>query len=248
VKERGGLAAEPRADNAIYRLAAGLARLARLEFPFATLEVTRDYFTKMSAVERGPLAADLRALGRTASRDGRPDARVAARVAAASPWFQSLLRTTCAATLLDAGHGESSLPERATAVINCRIMPGEDLDTVRAAIVKTLADPRITVTAKYHPSPAPPSPALAEIMAPFTRITNEMWPGAAVVTTMLPGATDGKYLRAAGIPTYGVSGLFYELDDEREHGKDERLGAKQFDDGRVFLDRLVRALAVRSVE
>ena len=244
VTERGGLAAEPRKENAIYRLAAGLARLAPLEFPFATLDVTRDYFTKMGAVESGPLAADLRALGATKSRDGRPDPRVAARVAAASPWFNSLLRTTCVATLADAGHGESSLPERASAVINCRIMPGDKLDAVLAAIVKTVADPRIKVTPKYHPAPAPPSPPLPELMTAFERITREMWPGAAVVTTMLPGATDGKYLRAAGIPTYGVSGLFYDLDDEREHGKDERLGVKQFEDGRVFLDRLVRALVL----
>ena len=244
VTERGGLAAEPRKDNAIYRLAAGLARLAPLEFPFATLDITRDYFTKMSAVESGPLAADLRALGATKSRDGRPDPRIAARVAAASPWFNSLLRTTCVATLADAGHGESSLPERASAIINCRIMPGDEPDAVLAAIVKTVADPRIKITAKYHPSPAPPSPPWPELMTAFERITHEMWPGAAVVTTMLPGATDGKYLRAAGIPTYGVSGLFYDLDDEREHGKDERLGIKQFEDGRVFLDRLVRALVL----
>ena len=244
VTERGGLAAEPRKENAIYRLAAGLARLEKLEFPFVTLDVTRDYFTKMGGVETGTLAADLRALGATKGTGGRPDPRIAARVAAASPWFNAMLRTTCVATLVDAGHGESSLPERATSIVNCRVIPGDDLEGVERAIVKTLADPRIKVTAKYHPTPAPPSPPLPELMTAFEHLTREMWPGVAVVTTMLPGATDGKYLRAAGIPTYGVSGLFYDLDDEREHGKDERLGVKQFEDGRVFLDRLVRALAV----
>lgn len=239
VTNRGGLAAEPRkGENAIYRLAAGLTRLEAFEFPYAIDEVTRAYFYKVATLESGQLADDMR---EASKKD--PDKAALERLAAASPWYASLLRTTCVATLLEAGQSETALPQRAQATVNCRLMPGERLADVEKKLHEVVADDAIRVTAKWHPAESPPSPMPHALLRAVEKITAEMWPGVVVVPTTLPAATDGKYLRAAGIPTYGVSGLFYDIDDEREHGNDERLGVKQYDEGREFLYRLVKALS-----
>ena len=225
VTNRGGLSAEPRkGENAIYRLAAALTRLGAHEFPVALSPVTRAYFGKVAALEGGQLAADMRA---AADPNATPSPEAMDRLAAASPWFNSLLRTTCVATQVEGGQGETQLPQRARATLNCRVMPGERLADVESTLHRVLADEAISVTAKWHPADSPQSPMPAELLAcSVERITKDMWPGVVVVPTLLPAATDGKYLRAAGIPTYGVSGLFYDIDDEREHGNDERIGGE----------------------
>lgn len=238
VTDKGGLSAEPRPENAIYRLAAGLTRLAAYAFPINVTDVNRMYFEKVATLESGQLALDMKATAR-----GTAEPKALERLAAASPWYNSLMRTTCVATLFEAGHAETALPERARATLNCRLMPGERLADMEATVRRVLADEKIKVTAKWKPTESPSSAPSPELMAAVEKLTKEMWPGVVVVPTMLPAATDGKYLRAAGVPTYGVSGLFYDIDDEREHGKDERLGVKQFEDGERFMYRLVKMLS-----
>ncbi len=239
--DKGGDAAQPRKDNSIYRLAAAVSRIGAYEFPLRTNEVTRGYFASLATVEPpGPLATAMRTIGSSE----KPDARALEKVAAASTWYNAMLRTTCVATLVEAGEAESALPQTSRATFNCRILPGERIADVEATLAKVIADPSVKLSRKWEATPSPPSARLPELMTNVERLTKEMWPGVVVATSMLPAATDGKFLRAAGIPTYGVSGLFEDIDDVREHGKDERIGVKQFHDGRDFLYRLVRLLTI----
>ena len=237
VRNPGGHSSIPRKDNAIYRLARGLTRIAEFQFPVHLNEVTRAYFERMSEVETGQMAADMKAIARTP-----PDAAAAQRLAE-NPFYNALMRTTCVATRLEAGHADNALPQSAQAVVNCRIVPGESAAQVREALVKVLADEQIEVSPARETSVSPPSPLDPEVIGPIERITEEMWPGVPVVPTMTTGATDGLPMRRAGIPTYGVSGIFKDVDDIRAHGKDERLGVQSFFEGQEFLYRLVRALS-----
>ena len=150
------------------------------------------------------------------------------------------MRTTCVVTELNAGHAPNALPQRATATVNCRILPGVDPAGIQAELVAVIGDPGVRITPVAPPEPSPPSPLTEEIMAPIQRLTQEMWPGVVVLPTMSTGATDGLFFRNAGIPVYGVSGLFGDIQDVRAHGRDERISAASFFDGLEFLDRLVR--------
>jgi acetylornithine deacetylase/succinyl-diaminopimelate desuccinylase-like protein len=236
VRNAGGHSSLPVRDNAIYHLARGLARLADFVFPVELNEVTRTYFERAAAFETGQTAADMRAVARVP-----PDAAAAARLSA-SAQHHAQLRTTCVATMLAGGHAENALPQTASAVVNCRMLPGTDPASVRATLVRVLADERIRLSPIGQPTPSAPSPLTPEIMTAAEAITREMWPGVPVVPTMATGATDGIYLRNAGIPTYGISGLFFDVDDVRAHGRDERIGVREFDEGREFLYRLVKRL------
>jgi acetylornithine deacetylase/succinyl-diaminopimelate desuccinylase-like protein len=237
VRNRGGHSSLPEKDNAIYRLAAGLERLAKFDFPVKLNETTRSYFRKMSRIESGQTARDM-----TAVAGSRPNPQAARRLGA-SPYYNALMRTTCVATQLDAGHAENALPQRARAVVNCRLLPEDSPADVQRALVKVLADDGITITPLQKPRPGPLSPLLPELVEPIERITEELWPGVPVVPIMSTGATDGLRLRIAGIPTYGVSGLFDDIDDVRAHGKDERMGIREYYDGLEFMYRLVKALS-----
>jgi acetylornithine deacetylase/succinyl-diaminopimelate desuccinylase-like protein len=236
----GGHSSLPVKENAIYRLAAGLARLAAFEFPVSLNETTRAFFERMSRVESGDLARDMGALIATP-----PDAGAAARLAAASPYYNALMRTTCVATRLEAGHADNALPQTARALVNCRILPDHAPAEVQRALVDAPADEKISVTALGTPRPSPSSPLRPAITEAVERTTAELWPGVPVVPIMSTGATDGRSLRRAGIPTYGVSGLFDDVDDVRSHGKDERIGVQAFDEGLEFMYRLVKALSSR---
>ncbi len=152
------------------------------------------------------------------------------------------MRTTCVATMLDAGHAENALPQRAQATVNCRILPGEPPEDVEKTLGRLADDPEIVVTAIGTPTPSPPSPLTPELLGTIERITEEMWPGVPVIPTMSAGATDGLYLRREGIPVYGVSGLFNDVDDNRSHGQDERVSTESFYEGLEFLYRLAKAL------
>jgi acetylornithine deacetylase/succinyl-diaminopimelate desuccinylase-like protein len=153
------------------------------------------------------------------------------------------MRTTCVATRLEGGHAENALPQTARAVVNCRILPGTPEGQVQATLVRVLADEAISVKALAPPKPSPPSPLSADVMDAVEAVTREMWPGVPVVPVMSTGATDSLYLRREGIRAYGVSGLFGDVDDSRAHGRDERMGVKQFEEGREFLYRLVKRIA-----
>ena len=159
-----------------------------------------------------------------------------------SALFNAMMRTTCVATMLEAGHAENALPQTASAVVNCRMLPDESIAEVQRTLIKVLADEQITVSAPGRPVPSPRSPLTPAIVQAVERVSGELWPGVPVVPIMSTGATDGARLRRSNIPTYGVSGVFDDIDDVRAHGKDERIGAASFFDGLEFMYRLVREL------
>ena len=234
----GGHSSLPVKDNAIYHLAAGLTRLAAFEFPVELNETTRGFFAQMSRVETGSLSADMKAVAATPI-----DVAAAARLAAESSYFNALMRTTCVATQLQAGHAENALPQTARATVNCRVLPDRSLQDVQDTLVRVVADAAIEVSRMGQPADSPRSPLRPDVVQAVERTTTGMWPGVPAVPTMSTGATDGHYLRVAGIPTYGVSGLFDDIDDVRAHGKDERMGVRAFYEGMEFMYRLVKTLA-----
>lgn len=237
VTNKGGHSSRPERDNAIYRLAAGLTRLGAFDFPPALNETTRILFERSAALRAGAAADDMRGVAKTP-----PDPDALVRLSADS-MFNALLRTTCVATRLEGGHANNALPQLARAVVNCRILPGERGEDVRRTIVRVLADDEIKVTATSAEIPSPASPLEPAVMGHVQRLTESMWPGTLVIPTMSTGATDGRFLRNAGIPTYGVSGLFVDATDNRTHGRDERIGVRDLYAGRDFLHSLVKALA-----
>jgi acetylornithine deacetylase/succinyl-diaminopimelate desuccinylase-like protein len=237
-RNSGGHSSLPVKDNAIYHLAEGLARLAAFEFPVRLNETTRAFFEKMSGVEKGAVADDMRALAAVP-----PDAAAAARLSASSPYYNSLMRTTCVATRLEGGHADNALPQLARAIVNCRMLPEDSPQEVKDALVRVLADPAIAVTAVGAPRPSPASPLRPDVVRAVDAVTAAMWPGVPVVPIMSTGATDGLHLRRAGVPVYGVSGLFDDIDDVRAHGRDERMAVWAFFDGLEFMYRLEKALA-----
>ena len=237
VRNPGGHSSLPRKDNAIYQLAAALTKLAAFEFPVELNEITRSFFARMASLETAQVAADMKAVAQSA-----PDAAAAARLAAGSPMYNSMMRSTCVATQLTGGHAENALPQQARAVVNCRLLPGADPRAVEQTLKQVVADEGIVFTTLWEPVASPASPLRPDLMAAVERHTTELWPGAIVLPFMSTGATDGLYLRNAGIPTYGVEGMFTEANDVRAHGKDERVGIKAFYDAREFLYRLVKTL------
>jgi acetylornithine deacetylase/succinyl-diaminopimelate desuccinylase-like protein len=237
VRNRGGHSSQPRKDNAIYQLAKGLIRLSQFEFPVRLNAITREFFARTANTVEGELAADMKAVA------GGPTAPEVVRRLADAPYLNALMRTTCVATQMQAGHAENALPQSARAVVNCRLLPEDDAGTIKEMIQRVVNDPEIQVTEIEPAKPSPPSPVTPEIFGAIEKVTESMWPEVPVVPLMSTGATDAVYLRRAGIPTYGVSGIFSDVDDSREHGKDERVGVKEYYEGEEFLYRLVKLLA-----
>jgi len=236
VSNPGGHSSLPTKDNAIYHLAEGLARLAMFDFPVRLNEVTHSYFERMASIEQGQRAADMKTL-----LQNPPAADAIARLSA-TPSFNARLRTTCVATMLSGGHAENALPQSATAVVNCRILPSDTPAEVERTLREVLANPQIKISPMGQASVSPVSTPDPKILAELTTAAAALWPGTPVVTGMGTGATDGKYLRIAGIPTYGVGGIFTDADDVRAHGRDERVLVKSFFDGLDFMYRVMRAL------
>jgi acetylornithine deacetylase/succinyl-diaminopimelate desuccinylase-like protein len=239
VTNSGGHSSLPVKDNAIYHLSEGLARLAKFEFPVQMNEVTRGYFERSATVQTDPkMAADMRAVARPT-----PDLSAAARLSASLPYYNAQMRTTCVATRLLGGHANNALPQMASANVNCRILPGVSPASVKDELVEVLADPKIKVSFVGDANPSKPSPLRPDVMSAIESLTKTMFPGAIVVPVMSTGATDGLYLRNGEIPTYGVDGTFGDIDDVRAHGRDERVGVKQFFEGLEFQYRLIKELA-----
>lgn len=238
VKGAGGHAAVPRRDNAIYRLADALTRLARYEFPVSLNETTRRWLELAAANEAPAVGADMRAVA------AREDPAAAARLSAI-PFIDAQLRTTCVATMLDAGHAPNALPQTARARVNCRILPGERVEAVAATLARVVGDDQVGITSLGPPPPAEDvvHPLDPGVMSAVERLAAEFWPGTPVIPVMAPWASDGLFLAGAGIPTYGHSGFRSDLDDIREHGKDERLSVASFHQGTEYLYRLVKLLA-----
>jgi acetylornithine deacetylase/succinyl-diaminopimelate desuccinylase-like protein len=238
VKNNGGHSSLPVKDNAIYRLASGLTRLANYDFPVRLNETTRNFFEKIAAIESGQTKMDILAILRNP-----PDTAAANRLAASSAYYNAMMRTTCVATMLNAGHAENALPQTAKAIINCRMLPDDSPENVLSILKTVIADTQISVSCQYSSFLAPLSPLRDDVTGPVGQIASAMWPGVIVTPVMSTGATDGKYLRRKGIPVYGVSGMFGDIDDIRAHGKDERIGMKEFYDGVEFMYRFIKALS-----
>jgi acetylornithine deacetylase/succinyl-diaminopimelate desuccinylase-like protein len=239
VRNKGGHSSRPVRDNAIYHLSDALARLERYDFPVMLNPVTKAYFERLAQAETGQTAADMRAVAKN------PSDSAAVRRLSTQPVYNSMLRTTCVATQLTGGHAPNALPQLARANVNCRVLPDHDIKDVQARLVRIAGDTAVHVSAAPEPRGGPPSPLSDEVLRPIEKLTSEMWPGVPVVPIMGTGATDGRQLRQGGIPTYGVSGLFGDMDDSRAHGRDERVLIKSFYDGQEFLYRLVKELSGR---
>ena len=236
--DKGGHSSLPRpADNPVYRLVPVLERLAQYQFPVKLNEVSRAFFERSAALETGALAEDLAGVLKDP-----PDSAAVARLSAV-PFYNSKLRTTCVATMMEAGHAENALPQSARVTVNCRILPGEPASEVEATLRRLAADDRIALRAVYAPVPSPPSPLTPAIMGPIERLVAEQFPHVPIVPVMEAGATDGLFLRNAGIPTYGVSAVFEEQNDVRAHGRDERLRVRSFYEALEFWYRMMRAYA-----
>ncbi|MBK5187918.1 MAG: M20/M25/M40 family metallo-hydrolase [Gemmatimonadaceae bacterium] len=237
VKNPGGHSSVPRPDNAIYQLAEGLVRFRRFSFPVQLNDVTRAFFTGTAAIETPERAAAMRALLKN------PSDAAAAATLSRDPRYNSILRTTCVATRLSGGHADNALPQTATALVNCRVFPNVPIDSVRATIIRVLNDTGIVVSPSEQLGPTSPSPLSPELMDPIKTLTARMFDNVPVIPFMSTGATDGRYLRAAGIPTYGVSGLFLDPGDIRAHGRDERVPQKSLYESQAFLYELVKMLS-----
>jgi len=240
VRNKGGHSSLPVPDNAIYQIAEGLTRLEHYTFPFELNEVTRAYFAQQAEIIGGAEGEDMKAILRTP-----PDDRAVARLSA-TPFYNAKLRTTCVATRLDAGHANNALPGTARAIVNCRILPGHTPEAIQQQLLKILAQPEVNVTivdtGGLRGRANPPSPLRPDVMGALQKVAQQMWPGVPVIPVMDAGASDGAISRAAGIPTYGVPGVFIDLNDDRSHGRDERLPVASFYEGVDFYYRFVKAL------
>ena len=239
VHNKGGHSSIPVADNAIYHLAGALQRLSQFGFPLKTNEVTAAYFGAMAKIETGPIKADL-------ARVAQGSQEAMQKVAAATPAWNATLRTTCVATELEGGHAKNALPQLAAANVNCRVLPEDSVEYVQNTLQKVVADDKVSVTTVGETGKGPASAMRPDVLSAVKRVNDSLWPGVPVVPTMVMGATDGRYLREAGIPTYGIQGFFFDRDDIRFHGRDERMSAQSFYEGQTFLYELVKILAKNS--
>jgi len=235
-KNRGGHSSLPRPDNAIYQLAAGLMKLANYKFPVQFNDVSRAYFENTAKIEKPEMATAMRALIKDPT-----DAKAEA-VVAKDPLYNSMLRTTCVATMLKGGHASNALPQTAEAGINCRMLPDARPADVRAAIVKALDDTTLEVSAANNREPRAAAAVVPEMLRAVEGVTKELWGDIPVIQIMQGGATDAIPWRSAGIPAYGISGLMVDPDDLRLHGRDERVLVKSFYDALEFTTRLVKRL------
>ncbi len=236
VRNKGGHSSLPVPDNAIYHLAGALDRLSKFGFPLKTNDVSRAYFRAMSKIAEPAVREDL-----AKAAEGSQDAMQ--RLAQHSTPWNATLRTTCVATEIEGGHAKNALPQLAAANVNCRVLPEDSPDYVKAALQKVIADDQVALTVDGDVQQGPPSPMRDDVMQSISRVTNAIWPGVPAVPMMVMGATDGLYLRRAGIPTYGVQGFFFDPEDIRFHGRDERMKVQSFYEGETFLYELVKSLA-----
>ncbi|MCU7494302.1 MAG: M20/M25/M40 family metallo-hydrolase [Ignavibacteria bacterium] len=235
---KGGHSSLPVKDNAIYRLAAALTRLAKFDFPIQLNDTTRMFFQRALETETEGIKEDIEAILKTPL-----DSQAAERLAELNPYYNAVMRTTCVATLLNGGHADNALPQTAAANINCRMLPGDTPEDVLKTLKSVVSDPMVEITCTYTAVSSPISAIREDLMAIAEQIASSMWPGVKVTPFISTGATDGKHLRNAGIPVYGVSGMFLDMKDMRAHGKDERIGVKEFYDGVGFMYQFVKAIS-----
>jgi acetylornithine deacetylase/succinyl-diaminopimelate desuccinylase-like protein len=239
VTDPGGHSSLPKPENAIVRLSAGLAKLGAHRFPIGLNPVTRAYFETMSKLVDPAVGADMRAV-----LQSPPDEEAAARLWAVDPQWNAMLRTTCIVSEIAGGHAPNAIPQHVNATVNCRILPGTPVADVQAELARIVADDAIRISTKGEGGVAAPIPPLTDtILGPAREVAERIWPGVTLVPAMLPGYTDGKYLNASGIPTYGLSGLFEDAEGNYIHGLNERMSVKALMEGRRFLHEVVRRYA-----
>jgi acetylornithine deacetylase/succinyl-diaminopimelate desuccinylase-like protein len=243
VTNPGGHSSRPVKENAIYRLAAALTRIQGYEFPAQFTDGNRGYFQGMAKLQEAKGETATAAAMNAFLKDPN-DTKAIALVSAKDPSWNATLRTTCVATMLDGGHATNALPQRARANINCRIFPGVSAEIVRAKLEEVIADPAVKViTLETRGPSSPPPPLTPRIMGPVEALAKEYWPGVPVLPILQPGATDGEFLNASGIPTYGFEPIFIGKDLGNIHGLNEYINIKALMQGREFLYRLVKIYA-----
>ena len=243
VSNRGGHSSRPQKDNAIYHLAGALTKIESYAFPVQLADGSRGYLDGMADIQAAQGHADVAAAMRAIVANPQ-DAAAVALVSSRDAGWAAMLRTTCVATMLDAGHATNALPQRARANINCRIFPGVTQETVRLALERAIADPAVKVeTLEIRGGSSPPPPLTKAVLGPVQQLTAQFWPGVPVLPLLQSGATDGQFLNAAGIPTYGISGIFLGPDLGNIHGLNEYIGVESLLQGRDFLYRLVKLYA-----
>jgi len=235
--DKGGHSSRPTADNPIYRLSAALERLATYRFPVDLTATTREYFARRATLEQGQLRSDMAAVGA-----GTADPAAIERLSAVVE-TNIMLRTTCTATMIDGGHAENALPQRARATIQCRVIPSESPESIEAALRKVVADPLVAISTITPAKPNPESVLTPAIVKAVEDTTHETWPDVIVLPEMSAGADDSRYSRSVGIPSYGIDAMFDDLDDGRAHGRDERIGVVAFQQDVDFTYRLMKRLA-----
>jgi acetylornithine deacetylase/succinyl-diaminopimelate desuccinylase-like protein len=236
VTNRGGHSSEPRPDNAIYQLANGLVKLAGFQFPYRTNATTRLYFQRRAALETGDTRSEMLALAKEPV-----DLGAAARLAKLTE-MNAILHSTCVATMLNAGVQENALPARADAVVQCRIMPDETVAGTQATLEKVLGDPQIKVSVMGNVVSGPESKPDPAVFGPLEKVVHSMWPDKPVIPAMAAGASDSLFTRGAGIPSYGISGAWEDVNDDRAHGRDERRKQDAFYESVEFTYRLMKEL------
>lgn len=235
--DKGGHSSEPTPANPIYRLARVLARLDAFAFPIDLTATAKAYFRARAALESGQMRADM-----LEAASATPSPAALARLAA-NPENALYMRTTCVATMIEGGQGESALPERAKALIQCRVIPGEPTASIQATLARVIDDPKVTVSIFTPETPSPESPPSPEVSVAVKRVVASMWPGLPVLPEMSAGASDSAFTRQAGLPSYGVDGLFSDEDDDRAHGRDERISIQSFGEELEFTYRLMKTLS-----
>jgi acetylornithine deacetylase/succinyl-diaminopimelate desuccinylase-like protein len=230
----GGHGSLPGPDNPIYRIGDGLARLEAYKFPLMMTETTRASFAKRAQLEGGPDKDDMLAVAAVP-----PDLAAADRLSK-DVVNNAELRTICVATLISGGHAENALPQRASAIIQCRLMPNDSIGNVQKQLVAVLNDPKISLTVDVAPIVSPESPLTAGVVGKVTAVYNSLWPGVPLLPTMAWGFSDARQFRNAGIPTYGVSGVWEDWTENRAHGRDERVSITAFDESLEYSYRLVK--------
>ena len=234
---RGGHSSLPRPDNAIYEMTAALHKLAAFQFPVHTTATTRAYFTALGKLTGGANGADMAAVARAT-----PDAAAAARLSRDPEW-NALLRTTCVATMMQGGQGESALPNRAHATVQCRLMPGETPEQTLATLRGVVNDPGVTITVDGPIDPSPETPPTPAILARYKQAADRVWPDSVIIPEMAAGASDSVYARLAGLPSYLSSTIFIE--DSRAHARDERVLTQAYDEAGEYAYQMLKVMAAR---
>jgi acetylornithine deacetylase/succinyl-diaminopimelate desuccinylase-like protein len=235
VTNPGGHSSRPVPDNAIYRLAAATTKISQLSFPVQVTPVVREYFRVSGPLIGGEVGAAMSAVAKN------PEDQAALERLMKDPSYNAVVHTTCAATQIEGGHAPNALPQRARVMLSCRVMQGTTPEQVKETLEKTIDDEQVKVAIVRRRDGSSAPPLTDEIMGPVKKMAAKLWPGVPVAPLMSAGATDGRFLMNAGIPTYGMSGMFAKPDETNAHGLNEKRRVKSLYEGREFLEGVVRA-------